>query len=151
MSKSNKPMIIIVLSGAILAACASQPLATLSPVINQGDNPYAAQTGDGSMMQSKVEIVSASIVMTDSLPRQVSVSLAFRLTTPCNQLRVNISQPDSAKRIHLEVYGVALKDKPCTLMALATPQQANISLGSYSTGQYTVWINGVQMGEFKSQ
>jgi hypothetical protein len=51
----------------------------------------------------------------------------------------------------LDVYGVAPKDKPCTLMALATPQQATISLGSYLTGQYTVWINGVQVGEFNSQ
>jgi hypothetical protein len=102
------------------------------------------------MMQSSAEIVSASVITGESFPPQISVSVAYKLITPCNSLRVNISQPDSAKRIQLELYGVAPKDKPCSLMALATPQQATISLGSFPTGQYTVWINGVQIGEFKS-
>ncbi|MCX6034595.1 MAG: hypothetical protein NTV38_06415 [Chloroflexi bacterium] len=63
---------------------------------------------------------------------------------------MSISQPDSLNRIQLEIYGVALKDMPCNQMALLTPQEANISLGSFPTGHFTVWINGVQVGEFNS-
>jgi hypothetical protein len=61
---------------------------------------------------------------------------------------VNISQPDSQNRIQLQIYGVTPKDKPCTLMALATPQEATISLGSFPSGHYTVWVNGVQVDAF---
>jgi hypothetical protein len=151
MFKIGKSFLLILLVGAILAACASQPTTSPDPLPVQGDNPYAPQPGDSSMMQSKVEIVSASVVMAESIPPQISISLAYRLTTPCNQLRVTISQPDSANHILLDIYGVAPKDKPCSLMALSTPQQASISLGSYPTGQYAVWINGVQFGEFTTK
>jgi hypothetical protein len=149
MFKTAKSFIVVLLAGALLAACASQPTTSPSPVPSQGNNPYAPQPGDISRMQSEAEIVSASVMMAESFPPQISISLVYRLITPCNQLRVEISQPDSKNRIQLHVFGVAPRDKPCTLMALATPLQANISLGSYSSGQYTVWINGVQVGEFK--
>ncbi len=101
-------------------------------------------------MQSKVEIVSASVITTESLPPQVSLALAYRLPTPCNNLRVVILPPDQANRIVLEVYSVAPKDKPCNMMELATPQQASINLGSFPAGAYSVWVNGVQAGSFSS-
>lgn len=151
MSTFGKSFVVILLVGAILAGCASQPPATPVPVRAQGDNPFAPQPGDGTMMRSDAEIVSASVLIAESFPPQISISLAYRLTTPCYQLRVSTSQPDSQNRIQLYIYGVAPKDKPCTLMALSTPLEARISLGSYPAGQYTVWINGVQVGEFSAQ
>jgi hypothetical protein len=151
MLKMGKSFGLILIIGAFLAACTSLPNASPTPVPPQGDNPYAPQPGDAVLMQSNAEIVSAAVMTAESFPPQISLSLSYRLITPCNSLRVNISQPDSTKRVHLDVYGVAPKDKPCTLMALATPQQATINLGSYPTGQYTVWINGVQIGEFNAQ
>jgi len=102
------------------------------------------------MARGDAEIVSASVLMAESFPPQISVSLAYRLPTPCYQLRVSISQPDSQNRIQLEIYGVAFKDKPCNLMALLMPQETNISLGSFPAGHYSVWVNGVQVGEFNS-
>ena len=103
------------------------------------------------MARSDAEIVSASVLMAESYPPQISVSLAFWLPTPCYQLRVSISEPDSQNRNRLEIYGVAPKDKPCNLMALLTPQEANISLGSFPAGHYSVWVNGQQVGEFDAQ
>jgi hypothetical protein len=64
---------------------------------------------------------------------------------------VSISQPNSQNSIQLDIYGVAPKDKPCNLMALLTPQETNISLGSFPTGHYSVWVNGQQSGEFDAQ
>lgn len=150
MSKLGKSIIIILLVG-ILSACTSQPLASPVPVPVRGDNSYAPQSGDGSLMRGEAEIVSASVLVTESLPIQISILLAYRLPTPCHQLRVRQSQPDSQDRIQLDVYGVAIKDKPCTLMALSTPQEATISLGSFPAGQYSVWINGLQVGEFTAK
>ena len=102
-------------------------------------------------MRGDVEIVTASVLTAESFPPQISVSLAYRLPSPCYQLRVSLSQPDGQNRIQLEIYGVAPKDKPCTLMALSTPQEASISLGSFPAGHYSVWINGVQVGEFTTK
>ncbi|MGA2505665.1 MAG: hypothetical protein ABSG01_16405 [Anaerolineales bacterium] len=150
MSTIRRSFGLIVSAAALLAACSVQPTASTTPMPTQEDNRYAPQPGDTTMMQSIAEIVSASVVMTEAIPPQISVSLAYRLVTPCNQLRVNISQPDSANRIQMEIYGVAPKDMPCTLMALATPQEASINLGSFPGGQYTVWANGVKVGEFSS-
>jgi hypothetical protein len=150
MSITGKFLGLVLISAGLLAACSSLLSGTPIPPPPQGSNPYAPQSGDGGMMQSKVELVSASVVTTASMPPQVSVVLAYRLPTPCNDLRVKMNPPDQSNRILLEIYSVAPKDKPCNMMELATPQQANISLGSYSAGSYTVWVNGVQVGSFNS-
>jgi hypothetical protein len=36
-------------------------------------------------------------------------------------------------------------------MAPITPQEANINLGGYPTGHYSVWINGQQVDEFDAR
>jgi len=112
------------------------------------DNPYAVQTGDETLMSGNAEIISASVSLAGSNPPQFTVQLAYRLPTPCYQLRVTVSQTDSQNRINLNVYGLAPKDKPCTLMPLSTPQQASLGLSGLPAGHYTVWVNGVQVGEF---
>ncbi len=151
MSTLGKSIILILLLAVLSAACTSQPSASLVPIPGKGDDPYSPQSSDGSMMRGEVEIVSASLLTAESLPHQISVSLAYRLPSPCYQLRVNRSKPDGQNRIQMEIYGVAPKDKPCTLMALSTPQEASISMGSFPPGQFSVWINGMQVGEFTSK
>ena len=146
MYKFVRFLVLLVFFSVLLAACALQP-ADLSGSVPPVDNsPYSIQPGDSLMMRGDVQIVSASILAAESFPPQYSLSLLYRMITPCYKLRVTISQPDSQKRIHLEIFGVAPKDKPCNLMALSTPQQASIQLGSLPSGHYTVWVNGVQVG-----
>ena len=147
MSKLIRSLVSILFIGVLLAACSSQPAATPDPMTN----PYAPQSGDETMMQGEVEIVSASVLMVESSPSQVSVSLAYRLPTPCYQLHASISQPDNQNRIQMGIYSVAPKDKPCNLMALLTPLETSISLGNFPAGHYTVWVNGQQVGEFDAQ
>jgi len=67
--------------------------------------------------------------------------------TPCYQLRMEVRGPGEQNQIQLKAYGVAEKDKPCTLMALATPLQANLNLGSLPKGHYTMILNDNQIGE----
>jgi hypothetical protein len=147
MSKLIKATIFGFFTCALLVACAMNPVATAVPAAN----PYAPQRSDDNMMRGDPEIVSASVISAESSPSQVSILLGYRLPTPCYELRVNISQPDNQNRIQLVIYGVAPKDKPCTLMALLTPMEANIGLGSFPAGHYTTWVNGTQIGEFDAQ
>jgi hypothetical protein len=135
------------LLGLLLVACASQ--ASAAPTL-QFDNPYPPQAGDSSLMRGEVTIDSASINVAESRPPQITLDFAYFQPTPCYQLRVEASGPDSQGRIDITAYAVAEKDKPCTLMALATPLQASVPLGAFPGGHYTVWLNGVQVGQFDS-
>lgn len=148
MLKFYKLSVLFALVCILLTACASHTATTPVPVTPTVENPYAPQTADNTMLRGDAEIVSISPMMTTSIPPRVLISLAYHLPTPCDQLRVSISQPDSQNRIHLDIYGVASKDKPCNLMALVTPLVASIDLGFFPTGQYTIWVNGQQSGEF---
>ena len=78
------------------------------------------------------------------------VNFAYFQPTPCYQLRVEISAPDSENRIALKAYAIAEKGKVCTLMAFATPLQASLDLGSFPRGHYVVFLNDNQIGEFNS-
>ena len=141
--------ILLAALGAILFTACTSTAAPDAPVSN-GDNPYAVQPADASMLRGDLRIDSASLALAESNPVQVMLNFAYFPPTPCFSLRVETSQPDAQKRINVSAYGVAEKDKACTLMALATPLQASLNLGSFPKGHYSVWLNGAKVGEFDS-
>lgn len=116
----------------------------------QPAGPYAPQPGDSAMMRGDIRVVSAQLRVAESYPPQVFLHFEYFQPTPCFSLRVEPSQPDAQKQIRVTAYAVAEKDKVCTLMALATPLKADLSLGSYPKGHYTVLLNGSKVGEFDS-
>jgi hypothetical protein len=132
----------------VFTACG--PSVTPMPPVFQGNNPYAPQAGDSAMMRGDVTIDSSSLSLAKSLPPQVMLSFAYFQPTACHQLRVEVSQASAQNRIDVSAYAVAEKDKPCALMALATPLPASLNLGSFPAGHYSVWLNGVEVGEFDS-
>ena len=145
--KPVKRNLILMLVIALLSACG--PKAAATPVF-QGDNPYAPQADDNNLMVGDLTIDSSSVSLAKSQPPQVMVNFAYFQPTPCYQLRVEISAPDADMHIALKAYAVAEKNKPCALMALATPLQASLNLGSFPSGHYVVLLNGNQIGEFDS-
>ena len=135
---------------AVLLMTACAPKASAAPAVLQFNNPYAPQPGDSELMVGDITIDSSSVSLAESQPPQVMVNFAYFQPTPCYQLRVEVSGPDAQNQINLKGYAVAEKDKPCALMALATPLQASLNLGSFPKGHYTVSLNGKQIGEFDS-
>lgn len=146
MIKKAPSTLLIVLAVTLLAACAAPT--TPSPTPAPIPNPYPAQPGDDSLQRGDVQIVSATLQGTGTPASPLSLVLEFRLPTPCYRLRLNLSAPDTQNRILLDLYALAPRDQACTLMALATPQQADLALGSFPAGHYTVWLNGQQVGVF---
>lgn len=130
----------------VLSACGAKA----TPAALQFDNPYAPQPGDSDLMSGDLTIDSTSVFLTKSQPPQVMVNFDYFQPTPCYQLRVEVNGPDEQNRIILKGYAVTEKDKPCNLMALATPLQASLNLGSVPAGHYTVFLNDNQIGEFDS-
>jgi hypothetical protein len=158
MEKRMKPfnrILSFVVAFVLLAACA--PKATDAPAAGQPqlptlqfNNPYAPQPGDSDLMVGDIKVDSASVSLAESQPPQAMVNFAYFPPTPCYQLRVEASGPDAQNQINLKAYGVAEKDKPCALMALATPLPISLNLGSLPKGHYTVLLNGNKIGEFDS-
>ena len=141
-------ILLSILSVMMFTACTTSARAS-GPAF-QGTNPYPVQAGDSGMMRGELRIVSARISTAESNPPQAMLQFAYFQPTPCYSLRVEPSGPDAQNRINLTAYAVAEKDKPCALMALATPLQADLNLGSYPKGHYSVWLNGTKVGEFDS-
>jgi hypothetical protein len=143
--KPFKSILLSVILIAVLSACGSQ--AQAAPVPLKFDNPYAPQPRDNDLMAGEIKVDSASVFLAESQPPQVMVQINYFQPTPCYQLRVEVSGPDAQNQIDLKAYAVAEKDKPCALMALATPLQASLNLGSLPKGHYTIQLNGDQIGE----
>ena len=135
-----------VLAAMLFTACS--PRLSPTPPVFQYNNPYAPQAGDSDLMAGDITVDSASVFLSKSQPPQLMVNFAYFQPTPCYQLRVEISGPDSENQIALKAYAVTEKDKACTLMALATPLQTSLDLGSFPRGHYVVLLNGNQIGEF---
>ena len=146
--KPFKSILALWFVAALLSACGAK--ASAAPLALHFDNPYAPQSSDGNLMAGDIQIDSASVSMAKSQPPQLMVNFAYFQPTPCYQLRVEVSDPNDQNKIDLKAYAVAEKDKPCSLMALATPLQASLNLGSLPKGHYTVVLNGNQIGEFDS-
>jgi hypothetical protein len=146
--KALNHILLFVLAVSLFTACG--PKETFISVGSHGTNPYAPQASDSALMRGEVTIDSASLTVAETQPLQVILNFAYFQPTPCYQLRVEVGQPGAQNRIEISAYAVAEKDKACTMMALATPLQASLALGSFPQGHYSVWLNGKQVGDFAS-
>ena len=147
--KTFNRLLLFVLAAFPFTACS--PKATpSSAIMTQGNNPYAPQSSDSVLIRGEITVDSAALTVAETQSLQVILNFAYFQPTPCHQLRVEVSQPDAQNRIDISAYTVAEKNKVCTLMALATPLQASLNLGSFSSGHYVVFLNNTQIGEFDS-
>ena len=152
----------IVLLIAILAAsCTSTPTASNTlppdtavtsppegsmPTDQPHVNPLAPQPGDEKLVRGEIFLQEASLVIRESFPPQVSLTLQGDLPTPCHALRAILNPPDGENKIIVEAYSVVDPDRICT--QVLQPFEESLDLGTYPGGHYTVWVNGEVAGEF---
>ena len=150
---------ILVVLILLVAACVPQSQATKgsdTPVTSPpGDNmstnepvlnPFAPKPEDQNLNRGKVYLNDASLVIRESFPPQVSLTVQGDLPTPCNQLRADIGAPDAENKIAVDLYSVSNPNKAC--VQVLKPFEESIDLGTFPTGHYTVWVNGEMVGEF---
>ena len=114
----------------------------------QDRNPFAPAPGDANLTRSEVFVQEASLLIRESFPPQIALSLKGELPTPCHQLRVEISTPDSSNKISINVYSVVNPDMMCT--QVVKPFEENVELGTFPSGHYSVFVNEELVGEFDS-
>lgn len=111
-------------------------------------NAFSPKPGDDKLSRGNVHINEKSLVIRESYPPQISLSINGDLPTPCHELRAEIASPDPENKIVVEVYSVVDPDLACT--QVLEPFEEFIDLGTFSPGHYTVWVNGELAGEFDS-
>jgi len=155
-----KRLIVFGLLIVLLSACApnptnivtsepvnpDQPVTSETPSSPGVNNPYAPQPGDAALTRASAFINSADLLFMESFPVQVALILRGNLPTPCHNLRALIHAPDENNNIEVEVYSVA---DPTTLCVQVLQSfEANVPMGSFPSGHYTVTVNGQRVGEF---
>lgn len=154
-------MILIVML-LTLAACTSLPgTATLSPdsavtspavdtmsTIEPKPDPLAPKPGDEQLTRAQAFINEAGLLIRESYPPQIALSLSGDLPTPCHELRVVVDAPDQENRVMVNVYSVVDPNTICT--QVLAPFREQIELGTFPSGHYSVWVNGELAGEFDS-
>ena len=126
-------------------AVTSPPGGTM-PANEAPANPLAPKPGDEKLTHGNVFIEESGLMIRESFPPQISLAFSGNLPTPCHELRAVVSEPDEENKISADVYSLVDPDMICT--QVLKPFQANMDLGTFPTGHYTVWINGVIVGEF---
>ncbi len=111
--------------------------------------PYPASwepaAGDDLLIKEEVTLTKTDFLALESFPVQYMLSLSGTLPTPCHRLRVTISEPDENDQINVNVYSLVDPAEIC--IQVLEQFESNIPLGSYSSGNYTVLVNGEPVGE----
>jgi hypothetical protein len=139
----------------LISACSVIP--TIEPTATSA-LPYRI-TPDENIYQPKIEDVSlqiggvtiTSVALSESYefsPPRAILNILGYMPSVCNELRINILPPDENYRVFVEVYSLINEDINCD--NVFQQFEANILLGYYSTGRYTVWINESLAGDFVS-
>ena len=150
---NDKAIVTLIILPFLLAACANlnatptrDMLPTPDPSLVSG---YEPQPDDINLERSWLFLNwdFCSLEITEGYPVQVSVYLGGDLPNPCHALRVAVTPANAAGEINLEVYALVNPEINC--IEMLDPFHAKIPLGAYTSGHYSVLVNGGLLGEFE--
>ena len=110
------------------------------------ENEFAPAPEDEKLQRGNVFIDATEVLLLESYPVRVKLQLTGNLPTPCHQLRVIISEPDEQNRIQVEVYSVTDPDVMC--IQVLEPFDVQVSIGDFTEGEFSFWVNEELVGEF---
>lgn len=96
----------------------------------------------------QVFISNADLLIMESYPVQISLSVSGELPTPCHELVSEVDAPDEENRIHVSVASMFDSDEACIQVLEAFSTQLSIDMQGANDGIYSVWVNGDLIGEF---
>ncbi len=122
------------------------------PIINlPGAVPFQDQSrgpGQADLVEGNAFVNSADLLTMESFPVQISLSLEGNLPTPCNQLTIDIAEPNADNQIHVKVYSLIDPAMSCIAMIEPFSTQVSLPVEDLADGTYEVWVNGTLVGEF---
>lgn len=90
---------------------------------------------------------SVEILLLESYPVQVRLQVTGSLPTPCHKLAWDQADVTEDGQIKLELYSLADPKVDCIQILQAFEE--SIPVGSYTAGEFEVWLNGELIGEFE--
>jgi hypothetical protein len=111
-------------------------------------NLFSPKPGDEKLARGSALLNQTSLLIRESYPPQISLSVSGDLPTPCHELRAEINPPDPESKITVEIYSVVDENMVC--IQVLEPFEEYIDLGTFPSGHYSVWVNGELAGEFDS-
>ncbi|MEK6256304.1 MAG: hypothetical protein N2C13_03170 [Chloroflexota bacterium] len=156
-------LIVAVMTGMLLVSCQTpEPFVPTEtqpnlgePVIHVPSDPISLEPtetlgGGQNLVRSTIYISATELLIMESFPIQVMLSVTGDLATPCDIFAYEIQEPNGENQIHIDIY--SLVDISGTCIQVLAPFEENISVLSLDTaledGVYTVWANGELVGEF---
>ena len=125
-----------------------EPGTTKQPPSDEPVLPFNPKPEDAMLERSTVHLDYIGLLILESYPVQINLELQGYLPTPCHNMRVSILPPDQENRINIEVYSVV--DPAMMCIQVIKEFETFVPLGSFSTGRYSVYVNGELAGEFDS-
>jgi hypothetical protein len=117
------------------AGCGTQPgLGALAPSVEPG------------MLRSAVTPAQTEILLLETFPVQVRLSVAGELPNPCARLGWSVSPGDDQGRIEVALFADQPTGTAC--IQVLAPYAETIPLGSFERGSYGVFVNGQPVEEF---
>jgi hypothetical protein len=136
---------LIIVFSLLLTAC-SELISQPTPAPGEPNSAsWEPAAGDDLLIKGEVTLTKTELLALESFPVQYMLSLSGMLPTPCHRLRVAISEPDDNDQINVNVYSLVDPAEIC--IQVLEKFESNIPLGSYSSGNYTVLVNGEPVGE----
>lgn len=123
------------------------PGAYPAPAVGSGayPDPLNPQGEDVKTQRGNVFVDSTEILTMESFPPQFMLSIKGHLPTPCHELRYLVHEPDADNRINIEAFSVFNSEEIC--VPVLESFEENLNLGSFPAGEYTVLLNGEQIGQ----
>lgn len=98
-------------------------------------------------LRSPFYLDETELLILESYPYQLRMIIRGSLPTPCATLHWSVESADKDGRIHVELY--SLQDPDVTCIQILHSIEETIPLGSYTEGNYSVWINGELIEELE--
>jgi hypothetical protein len=102
--------------------------------------------GAGQLQKANIFIDSVTVLVRESDPPQVSLSVRGNLPTPCNQFAYELGQPDEQGRVNIEVYSLVDPDVAC--ITVLQPFEEVIDLGTFLLEEHELLVNGTPVDEY---
>ena len=105
-----------------------------------GDESFAPAPGDEDKIRSDALVEEVNVRKRAGDSNEYLLEISGSLRNPCYELRIVVLPPNEESRIDVELYAVISADSVCT--QVLEPFEASVSLGTYTGGDYPVWVNG---------
>jgi hypothetical protein len=138
----RKSLLFLVTALVVLAAGLGIAWAAMSDEPAGGDQTTTTLPAEPGTAHGPVYLDSVEVLLLESYPVQVRALVKGSLPTPCHSLDWEVSGPDDAGRITLDLYSTAEDGAVC--VQVLEPFEESIDVGSFASGSYVLVVGGVE-------